>query len=169
MLAMLALWTVLSLAVSWGSTTWNDLQYGRPRTFQVDAFVGQNEAGGTPSHFIALNLNGRIEVIEFPGGDGSKARIYLAPQLYGTDANLVPVTLSFADVNGNHRPDMIVHFHSIGWLGFSDSEQELVYINENGSFRPARPDELPAVHHSLHHPSHHLQSCSPPTTLQARR
>ena len=72
MLAMLALWTVFSLAVSWGSTTLNDLHYGRPRTFQIDALVGHNEAGGTPSHFIALNLNGRIEVIEFPGGDGSK-------------------------------------------------------------------------------------------------
>src|SRR5258708_17724718 len=110
MLAMLTLWTVLSLAVSWGSTTWNDLQYGRPRTFQIDALVGHNEAGGTPSHFIALNLNGRIEVIEFPGGDGSKARIYLGPQLYGTDANLQPVTLSFVDVNGTHRPDMLIHF-----------------------------------------------------------
>src|SRR5258708_22423943 len=134
MLAMLALWTVLSLAVSWGSTTWNDLQYGRPRTFQIDALVGHNEAGGTPSHFIALNLHGRIEVIEFPGGDGSKARIYLGPQLYGTDADLLPVTLSFVDVNGNHRPDMIVRFQNT----------QIVFINDQGGFRPATPDEFHA-------------------------
>ncbi len=100
MIVMLALWTLLSLTVSWGSTTLNDLRYGRPRTFQVDAFVGHNEAAGTPSHFIALNLHGRIEVIEFPGGDSARARIYLGPQLYGTDADLIPVTLSFVDVNG---------------------------------------------------------------------
>ncbi len=144
MLAMLALWTLLSMVVSWGSTTWNDLQYGRPRTFQVEAFVGHNEAGGTPSHFIALNLNGRIEVIEFPGGDGSKARIYLGPQLYGTDANLVPVTLSFVDVNGNHRPDMVVHFQNT----------QLVFINDQGGFRPATPDELHAVERYLQQHGH---------------
>jgi hypothetical protein len=44
---------------------------------------------------------------------------------------------------------MIVHFHYKGWLGFSDSEQELVYINENGGFRPATPDELHAVERYL--------------------
>ena len=144
MLAMLALWTVLSLAVSWGSTTLNDLQYGRPRTFQVDAFVGHNEAGGTPSHFIALNLHGRIEVIEFPGGDGSKARIYLGPQLYGTDANLIPVTLSFVDASGDHRRDMLLHFQNT----------QLVFINDQGGFRPATPDELHAVERYLQQHGH---------------
>src|SRR5216683_1369665 len=56
MLAMLALWTVLSMAVSWGSTTWNDLHYGRPRTFQIDALVEHNDSSSNPSHFIALGL-----------------------------------------------------------------------------------------------------------------
>jgi hypothetical protein len=59
------------------------------------------------------------------------------------------VTLSFTDVNGDHRPDMIIHFHYIGWLGFSNSEQALVYINENGGFRPATPNELHAVERYL--------------------
>src|SRR5438132_3878224 len=131
MLAMLALWTVLSMAVSWGSTTWNDLHYGRPRTFQIDAFVEHNEAAGIPSHFIALNLNGRIEVIEFPGGDGSKARIYLGPQLYGPGDDLIPVTLSFVDVNGDHLPDMIIHFGTT----------RIVFINDQGGFRPLLPEE----------------------------
>jgi len=44
---------------------------------------------------------------------------------------------------------MIITFHAIEWLGFSNAEQQLVYINENGGFRPARPDELPAVEHYL--------------------
>src|SRR6266481_8476939 len=139
MLAMLALWTVLSMAVSWGSTTWNDLHYGRPRTFQTDAVVDHNDSSSNPSHFIALNLNGRIEVIEFPGGDASKARIYIGPQLYSNGDNLIPVTLSFVDVNGNHHPDMILHFQ----------DTRLVYINENGGFRPANPDELPAIERYL--------------------
>jgi hypothetical protein len=135
MLVMLVLWTLLTLAVNWWNTTWDDLHYGCPRTFQTDAVVGQNDSSSNPSHFIALNLNGRIEVIDFPGGDASKARIYIGPQLYGNGDNLIPVTLSFADVNGNHHPAMILHFQ----------DTRLVYINENGGFRPANPDELPAV------------------------
>ena len=83
MIAMLALWILLTFAVNWWNTTWDDLHYGRPRTFQIDAAVGQNDSASNPSHFMALNLNGRIEVIEFPGGDASKARIYIGPQLYG--------------------------------------------------------------------------------------
>src|SRR5215469_13869725 len=135
MIVMLALWTLLSLAVSWGSTTLNDLRFGRPRTFQIDEVVGHNDGASNPSHFIAINLNSRIEIIEFPGGDGSKARIYLGPQLFGPAEDLVPVTLSFTDVNGDHRPDMIIHFQST----------RIVFINDQGGFRPLRPDEQPAI------------------------
>ncbi len=67
MIVMLALWTLLTLAVSWWNMTWNDMHYGRPRTFQIDAVVGQNDSAANPSHFIAMNFKGRIEVIEFPG------------------------------------------------------------------------------------------------------
>jgi hypothetical protein len=135
MIAMLALWTLLTMAISWWNMTWDDIHYGRPRTFQTDAFVGHNESAGTASHFIAINLNGRIEIIEFPGGDGSKARIYLGSQLYGAGDNLIPVTLSFADVNSDRLPDMIIHFQS----------SRIVFINDQGGFRPLRPEErLPA-------------------------
>ncbi|HLZ59550.1 MAG TPA: hypothetical protein VKR06_21595 [Ktedonosporobacter sp.] len=139
MILMLVLWTLLTLAVSWWNTTWDDLHYGRPRTFQTDALVGQNDSAANPSHFIALNLNGRIEVIEFPGGDASKARIYLGPQLYGNGQQLIPVTLSFVDVNGNHHPDMIIHFQ----------DTTIVYINEQGGFRPADASEIQAVEQYL--------------------
>jgi hypothetical protein len=139
MIAMLALWTLLTSAMSWWNTTWDDLHYGRPRTFQIDAFVGHNEASGTPSHFIAINLNGHIEVIEFPGGDGSKARIYLGPQLYGAGDDLIPVTLSFTDVNGDHLPDMIIHFQST----------RIVFINDQGGFRSLHPPERVPVQQFL--------------------
>lgn len=149
MITMLVLWSLLTVAISWWNTTWDDIHYGRPRTFQMDVVVGQNDSAANPSRFIALNLNGRVEVIEFPGGDASKARIYIGPQLYESGADLVSVTLSFVDVNGNHRPDMIIHLYDKGWLGFSDSEQELVYINAQGGYHPASPGELHAVEQYL--------------------
>jgi hypothetical protein len=139
MIAMLILWTLLTLAVSWWNTTWDDIHYGRPRTYQTDMVVGHNDSAGNPSHFIALNLNGRIEVIEFPGGDASKARIYIGPQLYGVGQELIPVTLSFADVNGNHHPDMIIRFQ----------DTRIVYINDSGGFRPANANEVQSVQQYL--------------------
>ncbi len=139
MLVMLTLWTLLTGVVNWAGTTLDDIHYGRPRTFQTDAFVGHNEAVGTPSHFIAINLHGRIEVVEMPGGDPSKARIYLGPQLYGAGDELVPVTLRFADVNGDHQPDMIIRFQG----------SQIVFINDQGGFRPLRPEEQHSVEQFL--------------------
>ena len=76
MLAMGALWVVGTVLVTWGSTQLDDWHYGRPRTFQVDARVGHDDAV-TPSHFIAMNLNRHVIIIEFPGGDPTRAKDYL--------------------------------------------------------------------------------------------
>ena len=139
MLATLALIAALSIVTSWFTTTLDDLHYGRPRTFQIDAYVGHNESPGMPSHFLAVNLHGRIEIIELPGGDASHARIYIGPQLYGPDADLIPVTLSFIDVNGDHKPDMIVNFQGT----------QVVFINDQGGFRPLLPQEKAGVERFL--------------------
>ena len=139
MLGMLALWTILVGFISWYNTTMDDIHYGRPRTTQVDFYVGHNESPGSPSHFIAINLHGRIEVIEFPGGDASKARIFLGPQLFTSNSDLVVVTLRFIDVNGDHKPDMVVNFQG----------SQVVFMNDQGTFRPLRADERPAVEQFL--------------------
>jgi len=141
MLATLALIAVLSIVISWFTTTLDDLRYGRPRTFQIDAYVGHNEAPSMPSHFLAVNLHGRIEIIELPGGDASHARIYIGPQLYGSDADLIPVTLSFIDVNDDHKPDMIIDFQGT----------RVVFINDQGGFRPLHPQEKAGVERFLQH------------------
>jgi hypothetical protein len=141
MLATLALVAVLSIVTTWFTTTLDDLRYGRPRTFQIDAFVGHNESPGNPSHFLVINLHGRIEIIELPGGDASHARIYIGPQLYGSDADLIPVTLSFIDVNADHKPDMLITFQGT----------HIVFINDQGGFRPLRPEEREGVERFLQH------------------
>jgi hypothetical protein len=141
MLATLALIAVLSIVTTWFTTTLDDLRYGRPRTFQIDAYVGHNESPGNPSHFLAINLHGRIEIIELPGGDASHARIYIGPQLYGSDADLIPVTLSFIDVNSDHKPDMIISFQGT----------HVVFINDQGGFRPLLPQERNPVEQFLQH------------------
>lgn len=123
MLATMVLLWLLQLAWSWVGTVSDDLRYGRPRTTQIDAFVG-HESGQTASHFLAINWHGRAEIIEFPGGDASKAKVYLGPQLTGPDADLIPITLQFVNRTGDHLPDMIVQFGAV----------EVSYTNEHGTF-----------------------------------
>ena len=76
-------WLALSWLVPWWQVTRDDLVYGRPRTFQVDAVVGHGDSAAHPSHFLVLNLSRQIEVIEFPGGDSAHAKIYTGPTLIG--------------------------------------------------------------------------------------
>ena len=131
MLAMLALWTLGSQLVNWWNVTQEDWHYGRPRIFQTDVVVGHSDSTANPSHFLALNLNRHIIIIEFPGGDPSKAKIYTGPTLLGDGQDLTPVILSFKDVNGDGLPDMLVHVQ----------DQTFVMINDHGQFRPARQGE----------------------------
>src|SRR5262249_27671695 len=132
MLAMCAMFLLLSSAVTWIQEMRDDLTYGRPRTFQINAVVGHNDSVANPSHFIALNLNRHVEVIEIPGGDDTKEKVYDITILLGDGQDLTPVTLSFRDLLGNGKLDMIIHIQHI----------DIAMINENGTFRNAKPGEI---------------------------
>jgi hypothetical protein len=126
MILMLFIVIAGSVVLGWVQTASDDLHYGRPRTFQMDAFVG-HETGRVPSHFIALNLQGQIEIIELPGGDATHARMYVGPHIYGPGADLVPVTLRFVEGAQPHHPDMLILFQNT----------QVVFRNVNGTFAPA--------------------------------
>jgi hypothetical protein len=130
MLAMFALWVVGTVLVTLGSTQLDDWHYGRPRTFQIDARVGHDD-DVTPSHFLAINLNRHVIIIEFPGGDATKAKIYNGPTLFGDGQDVTPVTLGFKDVNRDGKLDMLVHIQ----------DQTLVFLNNGTQFRPLKPGE----------------------------
>jgi hypothetical protein len=120
-------WLILSAAGSWWQSAQDDWRYGRPRTFQIDQVVGHHDSAQHPSHFIAMNLNRHILVIEIPGGDVSKSVLFSGPTLLGPGQDLTAVTLSFQDLNHDGKPDMIVNLQ----------ESQFVYLNENGTFVPA--------------------------------
>jgi hypothetical protein len=130
MVAMLTLWVLGNMLINWWNMTLDDWHYGRPRTFQIDQRVGHGDSK-TPSHFIAINLNRRIEIIEVPAGDAAHAKIYFALSLIGDGEDLAVPMLSFRDVNGDNKPDMIV---TVG-------DTHYVFINDNGQFRPLKAGE----------------------------
>ena len=126
MLIMILGWIALSAFSSWWQVTLDDWHYGRPRTYQTDAVVGHRDSAQNPSHFIAMNLNRHITIIEIPGGDVSKSVVYNGPTLLGPGQDLTPVTLSFQDVNHDGKPDMIVNVQG----------SQFVFLNTNGTFVP---------------------------------
>lgn len=123
-LLMLLGYTGLNAFGSWWHIHQDDSTYGRPRTFQIDAVVGHGDSSVHPSHFIAMNLNRHVVIVEIPRGDITKAVIYSGPTLMGDGQDLTPVTLTFQDEDGDGRPDMLVHI----------LDQLIVYLNNGSKF-----------------------------------
>lgn len=135
MIAALALWELSASVLSWGTGLYNNVIYGYPRTFQVDAAVGHNDSVKNPSHFMALNLHGQVIIIEFPGGDPSKAVDYTGPKLFEAGADQTPITLSFTDMNRDGKTDMIVHI----------GDQDIIFYNNGTKFVTQPPGSSQAT------------------------
>ncbi len=126
MIAMLALWVGFQMLGAWWSQHQLDATYGSPRTYQTDAVVGHDDSTDHPTHFIFLNLKGRVVIIELPGGNIAHARIYNGPVIIGDNPEQIPVTAEFQDVNGDGKIDLIVHI----------GNQQFIYINDGTQFKP---------------------------------
>jgi hypothetical protein len=109
MITMLIGWILLTTVANWWTIQQDDWHYGRPRTTQYDVNVGHGASQHLESHFIADNLHRQIFVIELPGDDPGKAKIYVGPLLIGPGQDLTPVTLSFKDMNGDGKLDLIIN------------------------------------------------------------
>ena len=125
------LYLVVSTLITWTQIKIDDMTYGTPRTTHLDAVVGNGDSAAQPTHFIAINLNRQVSVIELPAGDISKAIAITGPYLFGDGEDLTPVKLRVADLNGDGKPDLIVDVKN----------EELVYINDKNTFRPITADE----------------------------
>jgi hypothetical protein len=126
MIAMLALFVGFQMLGNWWSEHQLDATYGFPRTYQVDQVVGHDDSTNHPTHFIFLNLKGRVVIIELPGGNSAHARIYNGPSIIGDNPEQTPVTAEFQDVNSTGKVDMIVHV----------GNQQFIYLNDGTEFKP---------------------------------
>lgn len=106
-------WIALSVVTSWWQGVQNDWKYGQMRHFEINAVVGHNDSSTSPSHFTSENNNGDIYVIELPGGDSTKAKIYQITSVPGNEGN-PPVKLSFQDINHDGKLDLIVQIGDPG-------------------------------------------------------
>jgi hypothetical protein len=125
MVATVLLFMTIGALSSWWQTYQDDLHYGRPRTSQLSAIVGHSDSKAHPTHFLFLNLQGHVDIMEMPGGDASHMRVYTGPILYGEKADLVPVTGEVRDINHDGKPDLIIHIQS----------QQLIFLNTGQGFK----------------------------------
>ncbi len=121
---MLLLWWLLSVAYGWWTQHQLDATYEFPRVSQADAVVYPGDSAAHPSHYLFLNLNGTVLIIELPHGDSTKSRIYKGPALFSDNADQIPVTGEFRVVNG--KIELLVHIQ----------DRIILYINNGTQFIP---------------------------------
>jgi hypothetical protein len=126
MVIMVLLFIGVTAFSNWWNTHQSDATYGFPRTYQTDAIVYPGDSAAHPSHYIFLNLEGTVIIIELPHGDPAHARDYRGPTLFSDHADLIPVTGDFRQVNG--KEEMLVHIQ----------DETLIYVNDGTHFQPQR-------------------------------
>lgn len=111
-------------------------KYGNnlPPTFYTTAVVGHNgDSEAKPSHFTVQNQNGHVLIFELPAGDPGKTIVYSGMVLFGSEAEKAqtPVSLKFADTNGDGKLDMQVVV----------AQRTMTYINDGTKFvAPQNPN-----------------------------
>ncbi len=122
-LAMLALYAVMSHVVEWGRVKYDDMRYGRPRSFHLAVPAGAD--GEKETHFLAMNLNRQVVVFEIPEGeDTTHIRTLQGPYLFGAGEDLTPVTLHMQDKNHDNNADLILRV----------KDEEVIYLDRDGTF-----------------------------------
>lgn len=130
-LALLAVYVLLSSALGWARVQIDNVRYGTPRTYHLTIETGPPGSNLAPTHFVAMNLNRQVVIVELPNGDGSQARTLPGPYLFGANEGLTPVKLRSADLNGDSVGDLIVRV----------KDEEMVYLYREGSYTLITPEE----------------------------
>ena len=136
---MIAIACYLLLYGLWtgGRGLYNDWAYGSTtRTSHLEAVVGDHDSVKSPTHFVAMNLHGMIDVIEFPGGDVTHAKVFPGPRLLWTNADKAVVTLETKDVNNDGKPDIVIHVQGDTDLLFRQTTANFVLHNNGSGFAP---------------------------------
>src|SRR5260370_23032748 len=131
LLVMIIGWWLLSWVANWWQGVQDNWKYGNPRTFQADQYMGLGDSPAHPDHFIALNLHGVIEVLQINPVDSKRDAMYVLSKV---DNDSVPATLSFRDVEGNGKTDVIV---TIG----DTTPFSIVMLNDGKTLQRTQPTQ----------------------------
>ncbi len=134
-LAMLAIYVLVTHMVTWGQRTLDDVRYGSPRRVHLSGYVGHDDANSIPTQFIALNLDGQINVLVLPGGDAARLTVLQGPYMVGMDGPNVVPQLDLRDMDHDGHVDLLLTLRG----------ETVVYLNKAGEFRLMTAEERATV------------------------
>lgn len=102
-------WGFLSL-MAWWTDVSNTYQYGPTRTTVVNGVFGiNNDSPVHPTSVIAINVKGVLVIESLPAGDVGSLKTYpTGLTLVGESAAKIPVILTVKDLDGDHKPDVLI-------------------------------------------------------------
>lgn len=130
-LALLAVMVLAAQGVTLGQRQLDEVRYGYPRRVHLSGYVGHNDAQALQTHFVAFNLDGRVSILEIPGGDIERLQVLHGPYVVGVDGPYVVPQLALEDMNGDGHVDLLLTLRG----------ETVVYVNDAGAFRLLREDE----------------------------
>jgi len=114
MVLFLALFILLqSVVFPWWQGVTDQWQYGNSKISTIEVVVGHQDSPTHPTAILSFDLHGRIDVIEFPGGDSAKARSYPGADIYGENRDHRVITVEPVDVNHDRRLDLLIHIEGM--------------------------------------------------------
>jgi hypothetical protein len=133
--AFAALYMLTDTMVAWAEPRLSSISqlehYMETPTYHLRADVGHGTSPGMLSHLTAMNMDGQIIVVDFPGGDAERMRVLQGPYLFGSEGSSTPVSLRLEDMNGDTHSDLIVQVNN----------EEIIYINRDQTFQLITPEE----------------------------
>lgn len=130
-IVLLSFTLVANRGLGWTQRALDDLRYGMPRTVQLTDVVGAGDSVLSPTHFIALNIEGQISVLVLPGGDASRLVTLPGPYVIGDYGRAAVPRLALTDLTGDGAPDLLLTIRG----------ETIVYGNQSGTFTLLTPEE----------------------------
>jgi len=144
-LILAALWGAAFLVMSGVQSQVNNWTQGTTRTVHLDTVLGHNhDMSNNPSHLVAMILRGEAKLMEIPGGDDSKAKMFVGPQLaqlpgWQGDPSQAILSITVKDMNGDQRPDVLIGIEGPLTLTFGHSQYTWVLYNTGDSLTMQQP------------------------------
>jgi hypothetical protein len=130
-LAALAVYVLVGHALSWGKRKVEDVRYGYPRMVHLSGVVGHGDSPESPTHFIALNLEHQVSVLQLPAGDTREVQVLRGPYLFGEAGHYEVPSLALRDVDGDGLSDLLLTVRG----------EVVVFLNKDGDFRLITAEE----------------------------
>ncbi len=133
----------LYLVIGWLYSAWvgvsNRFSYGPTPTSYLEAVVGDHDAPGHPTWFVAMNAHGTIVIQVAPGGDFTKVVTYVmsAQTTFHSWGNLDDIVTTLSMAGNGPAPNILVHLQGDPDIGhfYQRPSATFLLLNQQPGFK----------------------------------